>query len=193
MKYLSLFCLIIILLFSTLVNSAQLLPRYRVSNVHRLSSIEKLPVNQKRVFLPYLNRGRISADEGMQLFLQGKYTEFYQSTSKDFRNSYSQEQFIQLIEAFEKTAGKILFYEYRSQAIEVPLNTYLPAAFSKAVSNTTYAIRTTKVIGEFFMDIETTLENGKHKVSFLVTNNYGENVPLWLIKSITPKTQRKNQ
>jgi hypothetical protein len=174
--------------------SEQIQPRFKNSNGYlRSSIIEKVPANEQRPFLKYLDAGRAASEEGMRLLVAGKYDDFYKSTSKVFKNQYTQEQFNQLIQAFEQAGGKIVSYEYRNQAIEYPSGTFLTTDFSKATANTVYAIKLSKIEGDgFFMDVETTVENGKHVISFITTQNYGGNIPPWLINTNVSTSQKKN-
>ena len=173
--------------------TAQIQPRFKNSNGYLRSTItEKVPANEQRPFLKYLDAGRAAADEGMRLLAAGKYDDFYKSTSKVFKSQYSQEQFNQLMQAFDQAVGKISSYEYRNQAIEYPSGTFLTIDFSKATVNTVYAMKLSKIEDDgFFMDIEITVENGKPVISFITSQNYGDNIPPWLIKTGVTTSQKK--
>ncbi|MBS1793602.1 MAG: hypothetical protein JSS81_07100 [Acidobacteria bacterium] len=155
----------------------------KIAEGYLRTQIENMPEKEKRPLIEYLDRGRAAADEGMRLLFAGKYDDFYKSTSKEFQKNYSPEQFKQIIEIFQKQAGEIFYYEYRNQSIELPPGVELSADLSKATSNVYYFIKVSKVFSDgIFIDIETTVEDGRHKISFLTTTNYGENVPKWLLK-----------
>lgn len=165
--------------------SEQIPVRKRLSSGYLRSTIEeKLPEKEKRPFLKFLNEGRAVSDQAMRLIADGKYDEFYKSTSESFKSQYSQEQFNLLIGFFEKSAGKITHYEFRNQAYELPVGVALSADLSQATSSSYYSIKTSNVESEgFFMQVETMVENGKPVVSFITTQNYGSRMPKYLIKT----------
>lgn len=173
--------------------SEQIQPKFKNSNGYlRSTIIERVPVNEQRPFLKYLDAGRAAADEGMRLLAARKYDDFYKSTSEVFKSQYSQEQFNQLIQAFDQAAGTIISHEYRNQAVEYPAGTPLTTDLSKATADTVYAIKLSKIEGAgFFMDVETAVENGKHVISFITSQNYGDNIPPWLIKTSVSTSQKK--
>lgn len=183
MKIIKLTITLIIFLCSISTVSAQIQPRLKLSDGYLRSSIEKFSENEKRPLLKYLDDGRSVADQAMKLLAAAKYNEFYNSTAKSFKDSYSQEQFRQLIQMFENSAGKILFYEYRNQGLELPKGEPLSSDLSRATSDTHYALWITKAVdGKVFIDIETKIEDGKHKVSFITTEVYKEEIPPWLVE-----------
>lgn len=193
MKSLKLAGLFFLILVAALAVPAQIKPRVKnVNGYLRSTIVEKLTEQQKTPILKYLEEGRAAANEAMRLLMAEKYDDFYQSTSKNFKSLYSREQFLQLIDVFQKQTGKITFYEYRNQSLEFPADTLLSADLSKANANTMYAIKLSKVEGErFFIEVETVIENGRHTVSFIATTEYDSEIPPWLVRPGAPPTTSK--
>ena len=165
-------------------------PTFDVSRSYLRSTIKSLPAAAGRPLLHYLDAGRVAADEGMRLFAAGKTDALYESMAADFKGRSSLEQFRRLAQAFEQSAGQIVSYEYRNQALAYPPDNSPPSGLTKAGSHVYYAVKAARLSGEGgFVKVRTVRAGGRHVVSFINFLNYGDNIPPWLLRPDAPVTR----